>query len=154
MQLLEENGRKTKENNYEFMKTMDRCAMVRDEQINAQRSEIEKKDQMIAEMKVKIVASETKIDELLNKMKTLEENTNIDSLRVAKGTPDTAVVIERTGSKTGTKPKRKTRWVPLTCPNTSPLMEEPFVKFCVESSSTLQPFPAASKEYIGLSFMQ
>ena len=96
VQLLEENARKTKENNYEFTKAMKRCVIVRDEQINAQRSEIEKKDKVIAEMKVKIVASETKIDELLKKMKTLEEGTNSDSLRVAKGTPDTAVVIEET----------------------------------------------------------
>ena len=63
VQLLEENARKTKENNYEFTKVMNRCVEVRDEQINAQRSEIEKNDQVIAEMKVKIVASETKIDE-------------------------------------------------------------------------------------------
>ena len=108
---------------------MNRCVIVRDEQINAQRSEIEKKDKVIAEMKVKIVASETKIDKFLKKMKTLEEGTNSDSLRVAKGTPDTAVVIEETGNKTGTKPKKKTRWEPLTLPNTSPLMEEPFVKY-------------------------
>ena len=60
MLLLEENARKTKENNYEFMKAMNRCVIARDEQINAQRSEIERKDQVIAEMKVKIVASETK----------------------------------------------------------------------------------------------
>ena len=94
VQLLEENATKTKENNYEFTKVMNRCVKVRDEQINSQRSEIEKKDQVIAEMKVKIVASETKIDELLKKMKTLEERTNSDSLQVAEGTPDTAVVIE------------------------------------------------------------
>ena len=108
---------------------MNRCVIVRDEQINVKRSEIEKKDQVIAEMKVKIVASETKIDELLKKMKTLEERKNSDSLRVAKGTPDIAVVIEGTGNKTGTKPKMKTRLEPLTLPNTSPLMEEPFVKY-------------------------
>ena len=79
VQLLEENARKTKETNYEFTKAMNRCVIVRDEQINAERSEIEKKDQVIAEMKVKIVASETKIYELLKKMKTLEERTNSDS---------------------------------------------------------------------------
>ena len=38
-----------------------REVIVRDEQVNAQRSEIEKKDQVIAEMKVKMVASETKL---------------------------------------------------------------------------------------------
>ena len=75
------------------------------------------------------MASETKIDELLKKMKTLEERTNSESLRVAKGTPDTAVVIDEAGNKTGTKPKKKTRWEPLTLPNTSPSMEEPFVKY-------------------------
>ena len=107
------------------------CDIVRDEQINAQRSEIEKKDQVIAEMKVKIVASETKIYELLKMMKTLKERTNNDNLQVAEGTPDTAVVIEGTGNKTGTKPQKKTRWEPLTLPNTSPLMEEPFVKYFV-----------------------
>ena len=49
---------------------------------------------------------------------------------MAEGTPDTTV-IEGTGNKTGTKPKRKTRLVPLTLPNTSPLMEERFVKHFV-----------------------
>ena len=87
VQLLEENVRKAKENNYKFTKAMNRCVIVRDEQINAQRSEIENKDQVIAEMKVKIVANETKIDELLKKKKTLEERTNRDSLRMAEGTP-------------------------------------------------------------------
>ena len=47
-------------------------------------------------------------------MKTLEERTSSDNLRVAEGSPDTAVVIEGTGNKTGTKPKKKTRWEPLT----------------------------------------
>ena len=85
-------------------------SLFRDKQINTPRSEIEKKDQVIAEMKVKIVASETKkIYDLLKKMTTLEDMTNSDSLRVAGGTPDAAVVIEGTGNKTGTKPKRKTR---------------------------------------------
>ena len=75
---------------------------------------------MIAEMKVKVVASETKIDEVLKKMKTLEEQTNSDSLRVAKDTPYpyTAVVIEGTGNKTGTKLKKKTMWEPLTLQHT------------------------------------
>ena len=52
-------------------------------------------------------------------------------MRVAGGTPDAAVVIEGTGNKTETKPKRKTRWEPSTLPSTSPLMEEPFVKYFV-----------------------
>ena len=52
-------------------------------------------------------------------------------LWVAEGTPDTAVVIEGIGYNTGTKPKKKTRWELLTLPNTSPLMEEPFVKYFV-----------------------
>ena len=85
---------------------LNRCVIVRDEQINDQISEIEKKDQVIAEMKVKIVASDTKIDELLKKMATLEERTNSDSLRVAEGVADIAVLIEGTGNKTGTKPKK------------------------------------------------
>ena len=79
MQLLRKMPERPKENNYEFSKAMNRCVIVRDEQINAQRSEIEKKDHVIAEMKVKVVASETKIDELLKKMKSLEERTNSDS---------------------------------------------------------------------------
>ena len=62
VQLLEENARKTKEINYEFTKAMNRCVIVRDEQINAKRSEIEKKDKVKAEMKVKIAESDTKID--------------------------------------------------------------------------------------------
>ena len=61
----------TKVISYEFTKAMNRCVIVRDEQINAKRSEIEKKDKVKAEMKVKIVESDTKIDELLKKMKTL-----------------------------------------------------------------------------------
>ena len=52
-------------------------SLFRDEQINAQRCEIEKKDQVIAEMKVKIVASEAKIDELLKKMKTFKRGPTV-----------------------------------------------------------------------------
>ena len=40
-------------------------------------------------------------------------------------------MIEGTGNKTGSKPKKKTMWEPLTLHNTSPLMEEPFVKYFV-----------------------
>ena len=53
VQLLE-NARKTKEKNDVFTNAMSGFVIVRDEQINAQRSEIEKKEQVIAEMKVKM----------------------------------------------------------------------------------------------------
>ena len=40
VQLLEENARKTKENNYKFMKAINECVIVRDEQIKTQKMEI------------------------------------------------------------------------------------------------------------------
>ena len=60
---------------------------MRDEQIRTQMVEIEKKDHVIAEMTIKILKSETKIDELLEIVKKLERKVNKDG------------VVERTGPK-------------------------------------------------------
>ena len=50
---------------------MDRCVLVRDEQIRTQKSEIEKKDFIIAEMTIKM-------NELQEWRKTIEERTSAD----------------------------------------------------------------------------
>ena len=76
---------------------------VRDEQVITQKTEIERKDRIIAEMK-------KKINELQEWKKKIEERTSTSNAAVAE-------VAEIVGGSAGApgswKPKRKTRWEPI-----------------------------------------
>ena len=54
MQLVEEELKRNKERYFEYAQAMDRCVLVRDEQIRTQKSEMEEKDIIIAEMTIKM----------------------------------------------------------------------------------------------------
>ena len=117
---IEKNNR----SNYEFTKAMNECVVVRDEQIRTQMVEIERKDGVIAEMTIKILKNERKIDELLEIGKKLERNVNNDG------------AVEETDPKGNNpvpenKPRRKTRWEPIGPSFKSSLTVEPFVKYFV-----------------------
>ena len=66
LRLVEEELRRNKERYFEYSQAMDRCVLVRDEQIRTQKSEIEKKDIIIAEMAIKM-------NKLQEWWKTIEE---------------------------------------------------------------------------------
>ena len=124
LQMLERKIEKNNRSNYEFTKAMNECAVVRDEQIRTQMVEIERNYRVIAEVTIKMLKCERKIDELLEIVKKLEKKVNNDG------------AVEETDSK-GNNPvpenkrRRKTRWEPIGPNFESSLTVEPIVKYFV-----------------------
>ena len=118
MQLVEDELRKNKERNYEYTQAMERCVKVRDEQIITQKSEIERKDRIIAEIT-------EKMNELQECRKKMEERTGTGNAAVAE------IVGGSVGAPGSWKPKRKTRWEPISPNFAISMTVEPFVKYFV-----------------------
>ena len=98
MQLLEDELGRNKERNYEYTLAMERCVKVSAEQIITQKSEIERKDRIIAEMT-------EKMNELQEWRKKIEERTGTGNAAVAEVAQ---IVGGSAGSPGSWKPKRKT----------------------------------------------
>ena len=124
LQMLERKIEKNNRSNYEVTKAMNECVVVRDEQIRTQMVEIERKDCVMADMTIKILKSERKIDKLLEIVKKLQRKVNKDG------------EVEETSLKGNNpvpenKPRSKTRWEPIGPSFESSLTVEPFVKYFV-----------------------
>ena len=95
LQMLERMIEKNNRSNYEFTKAMNKCVVVRDEQIRTQMVEIERKDRVIAEMTIKILKSERKIDKPLEIVNKLERKVNKDG-RLRKLVPKGTIQYQKT----------------------------------------------------------
>ena len=122
--MLERKIEKNNRSNYEFTKAMNDCVLVRDEHIKTQMVEIERKDRVIAEMTIKILKSERKMDELFEIVKKLERKVNNDG-EVEETNP------KGNNPEPGNKPRRKTGWEPIGPSFESSLTFEPFLMYFV-----------------------
>ena len=101
MQLVEEELKRNKERYFEYAQAMDRSVLVRDEQTRTQKSDIENKDIIIAEMTIEM-------NELKEWRKTIEERTSGDrafSYREAhqESLPQRGLVLENRETSPGGK---------------------------------------------------
>ena len=107
MQLVEEELKKNKERYFEYAQAMDRCVLVRDEQIRTQKNEIEKKDIIIAEMPIK-----------MNELQEWRKQSRREPVVTEQGRYREAhqESLPRRGvsaRESENKPRKKTRWKPI-----------------------------------------
>jgi len=131
---LEVRMAEREQQNAQYMTELKECVIVRDEKILALNCEMNKRDELIAELKLKLVKSEESVKKLTESVQELITRLN-SSAQAATGEVNDIVTVSETTSKMSNemrkKTVRKTAFKPLSMEEI--FAPEPFCKFFVIS---------------------